>query len=164
MSIKQIITIAIIFISVYAHAQDHSSSTNHNHQLDHSNNEIGIANSIVYFVNAKETAYGLHLHYIHYFHQTKFGAGLGYERVFDEHKHNTFGVIGTYSPVNSLTLSFSPGITFEDEHSDELKFACHFEVTYEFEIGDFHIGPVAGIASDPEDYHLGIGIHLGYGF
>ncbi len=134
----------------------------HDHH-EHNSNEVGIGNSIVYFVEGKELAYGMHLHYIYYIPHTKFGLGIGYERIFDEHKHNSFGIIGTYSPVNRYYLSISPGITFED-NSSEMKFTMHFESTYEFEIGNFHLGPVVSFAFDPEDYHFGLGIHLGYGF
>ena len=90
--------------------------------------------------------------------------GVGYERIFDEHKHNTFGVIIQYNPVEHLVLSFSPGITFRDIHASGLHFGLHFETLYEFEIGIFHIGPVAEFAYYIEDYHVSLGVHLGFGF
>lgn len=163
MKLDQLLIVLLIIISLGSRAQITDKHEEHDQHM-HKNNEVGIANSLVYFINGKEVAYGLHLHYIHYISHTKFGYGLGYERIFDEHGHNVFGVIGTYSPVNSLLLSISPGITFEDGNSSEPGFALHFETTYEFEIGNFHIGPLVGIAYDPEDYHLGVGLHFGYGF
>ena len=35
---------------------------------------------------------------------------------------------------------------------------------HEFELQNFHLGPVIGIAYEPEDYHLSLGIHIAYGF
>ncbi len=93
-----------------------------------------------------------------------FGIGLGYERIFDEHKHNTFGVVASYRPIDPLSLNLSPGVTYEGSESDHLDFALHVEATYEFEISNVHIGPVFEFAYDPEDYHLSLGLHIGYGF
>ncbi len=139
------------------------SPDNHINSHDHKN-ELGIANSPVYIIKEKEFAYGLHAHYIRSFKDTRFGMGVGYERIFDEHKHNTFGVIIQYNPVEHLVLSFSPGITFRDIHASGLHFGLHFETLYEFEIGIFHIGPVAEFAYNIEDYHISLGVHLGFGF
>lgn len=139
---------------------DHSHEGHH----DHHGNEIGIANALVYFVNEKETAYGIHIHYIYNLPHSRFGLGLGYERIFDEHKHNTFGIVGSFRPIEPLTISMSPGITFEDTDQSNAAFALHLEGTYEFEIADFHFGPSIELAYDPEDYHISIGIHIGYGF
>jgi len=131
---------------------------------DHHRSEIGIANAPVYFLNEKEFAYGLHVHYIYNIEDSKFGFGLGYERIFDEHKHNSLGLIGSYQPLDGLSINLSPGITFEDEDSSHINFGLHVETTYEFEINNFHIGPVLGFAYDPEDYHISLGLHIGYGF
>ena len=131
---------------------------------DHHKNEIGIANAPVYFVNEKEFSYGLHIHYVRKIKESKFGLGLGYERIFDEHKHNTIGIVGSYRPIDKLGISLSPGITFEDSESSNINFALHIETSYEIEINNFHIGPVFEIAYDPEDYHISLGLHIGYGF
>ena len=131
---------------------------------DHHKNEIGIANAPVYFVNEKEFAYGLHIHYVRKIKETKFGVGLGYERIFDEHKHNTIGIVGSYRPIDKFGINLSPGITFEDSESSNINFALHVEISYEFEINNFHIGPVLESAYDPEDIHISVGLHIGYGF
>ncbi len=157
----QIILIAFILVqSLNVTAQQTSEEPGHHH--DHKN-EIGMANSPVYFVNEKVFTYGLHLHYIRSVSETPFGLGLGYERIFDEHKHNTISIVGSYRPLEQLTLIASPGLTFESNESSG-KFALHIESSYEFELGNFHLGPVAEIAYDPEDYHMSLGLHLGYGF
>ena len=130
---------------------------------DYHKNEIGIAISPVYVLKEKEFAYGLHAHYIRGLKETKFGIGVGYERIFDDHNHNTIGVILSYAPLEHLNMSLSPGITFNDNVS-ELNFGVHLETLYEFEIGFFHIGPVAEYAYSVEDYHVSLGIHFGFGF
>ena len=153
---------AMLFLGnpLIAQTEDNSDHDHHHH----SKNELGISNSAVYFVNGNEFADGVHVHYIRNIHETKFGIGLGYERIFDEHKHNSIGIVGSYYPIEQISINLSPGITFEDEHPEEIKFALHLESSYDFEIHNFHIGPVIGIAYDPEDYHLSLGIHIGYGF
>ncbi len=142
------------------HSYEHEDHENH----DHHRNEIGIANSPVYFVKEKEFTYGLHIHYIYNIPNSQFGIGLGYERIFDEHKHQTYGIVGSYRPIDEWSINLSPGITFEGSETEEAAFAVHLETSYEFEINNFHIGPVLEFAYDPEDYHISLGLHVGYGF
>jgi len=61
----------------------------------------------------KECAYGLHIHYV--YNLSQFGFGLGYERIFDEHRHNSIGFVWNYRPVDELSLNISPGVSFEDK-------------------------------------------------
>lgn len=152
---------SIFSLNIYAQATEHSDKELDNHE--HHKNEIGMANSPVYFLKEKVFAYGLHIHYVHNIPKSKFGLGLGYERIFDIHKHNTFGFVASYRPIEKLNFIASPGLTFEDNNS-QVNFALHLETSYEFEIRNFHIGPVFEIAYDPEDFHLSLGFHLGYGF
>lgn len=63
----------------------------------------------------------------------------------------------------SLSFSISPGITFEDE-DPQANFAFHFETSYEFEVRGLHMGPVLEFAFDPEDIHISLGLHIGFGF
>ena len=159
---KVILTSLASFFALVTFGQSKSvdqSKDNH----EHHKNEIGIANSPVYFVKENTFAYGLYFHYVINITNTRFGVGFGYERVFDEHKHNTIGLVGTYRPVEKLSFNVSPGLTFEDE-SVSANFALHLETMYEFEIKNFHIGPALEFASDPEDYHISLGLHIGYGF
>lgn len=139
------------------------SATNDNDSAPHDKNEIGIANSPVYFIKEDLFAYGLHLHYIRNISKTKFGIGLGYERIFDEHGHNTLGVVAAYKPMEALSVNFSPGLTFEDA-DPKMNLALHFETSYEFEIKNIHLGPVLEFAYEPEDLHISLGIHLAYSF
>lgn len=157
---KTLYTLIFFAISQTLFAQMHDGHvTSDNHK-----NEIAIANSSIYIIWEKEFAYGLHTHYIRSFNETKFGIGVGYERIFDEHKHNSIGVIINYTPVEPLALSISPGITFKDTNASDLHFGFHFETLYEFELGIFHIGPVAEFAYSLDDYHVSLGVHLGFGF
>ena len=130
---------------------------------EHHKNEIGVANSLVYFVQEKVFAYGLHMHYVRNITKSKLGLGLGYERIFDEHRHNTIGLVAAYRPIENLSVNVSPGLSFEDG-DQELSFALHLETSYEFEIKNFHIGPAIEFAHDPKDIHISIGVHIGYGF
>ena len=127
-------------------------------------NEIGIANSPVFLISEKNFCYGLHIHYIRNINNSKFGLGLGFERIFDEHKHNTFGLVATYAIIDKLTLNVSPGIMLEDENMKKANFAIHLETAYEFEIKNICIGPVFETAFDSEDIHVSLGLHLGIDF
>ena len=130
----------------------------------HHKNEIGVANAPVYFVKEKIFSYGLHFHYVRTLGDSKFGLGLGFEQIFDEHKHKTFGPVFSYRPYEEWSLNVSPGLTFEESQSSEMNFAIHIETSYEFEVKNFHFGPVLEFAYDPEDIHISLGLHIGYGF
>jgi len=141
---------------------DHNDEMIHNHH-DHKN-ELAIAIAPVYFLNEEDVSLGLHLHYVRAIPNTKFGLGLAYEHVFDEHKHNNIGIVGSYRFFDPFLVSLAPGIGFEGSETEELFFSFHAEATYEFVLNDFHIGPALEVAYDPEDIHLSLGIHIGYGF
>jgi hypothetical protein len=159
MRIQNALVLALLlFVGVIS-----AQSDEHAHHHDHHANEIGVAQSLVRFVKEEEFAYGVHVHYIRNFSHSRFGVGLAYERIFDEHKHNTLGIVGLYRPVEKLSLSISPGLAFEDGNSG-VNFALHLETTYELEINNFHIGPLVEFAYDAEDVHISLGIHFGYGF
>lgn len=158
LKLKSLLILLLGLLSINTYAQDDE------HKHEHPQNEFGIANSLVYFTKEKEVAYGLHVHLLRTLGHSKFGYGIAYERVFDEHKHNTIGLAATYRPIDALQIALSPGITFEGDHPSEIKFAFHAETSYEFEIGKFHVGPLLEIAFDPEDIHISMGLHIGLGF
>jgi len=169
MTFRILLSILLLCFTGQLNAQDNQPDTaNHkdhkSHKHDHHKNEIGIANAPVFFVKEKTFSYGLHLHYIRNIKETKFGFGAGFERIFDEHGHNTFGLVACYRPVDKLSLILSPGITLEDMNPTEPNFALHVETAYEFEINNIHLGPVFEFAYDPEDFHISFGLHIGYGF
>jgi len=153
-----LVVISALFSSNLS-AQTNEKSVEH----DHHKNEIGIANAPVYFVKEQVFSYGLHVHYIRNIPNSKFGIGFGFEKIFDAHNHKTFGLVTTYRITDEISLNLSPGLTFEDGNSKG-DFALHIETSYEFELSDFHIGPVLEFAYDPEDIHISLGLHVGYGF
>ena len=157
---KTLYCIVLFVLTQTLSAQDSDNSIH----SDNHKNEIGIANSPVFVLKEKEFAYGLHTHYVRNLNGTNFGIGVGYERIFDEHKHNSVGVIFSYAPIEQLHISLSPGFAFKDYDASELNLGIHLETSYEFEIGFFHVGPVAEFAYSPEDYHLSLGLHIGFGF
>ena len=159
MKLKLIMTLLTAIIFSNSKAQQ----TEHSHSHDHHKNEIGISVSPVWFVKENVFSYGIHLHYARTIADSKFGLGLGYERIFDEHKHNILGLEMIYRPIERLSISISPGIAAEDGNP-KIHFTFHQETAYEFEIHKFHIGPAIEFAFDKEDIHISIGLHLGYGF
>jgi len=143
------------------HEHDHDLS-DHNHV--HPNNEIGLGNYLSYLAGEKQVAYGLHIHYLRYFMESSFGAGIGYEQIFDEHGHRSLTLIGTYKSDFPLILSLAPGILFGNPEIPSVRFVVHTEAIYEFEIGQFHLGPALEFATTFEEYHIGMGIHAAYAF
>jgi hypothetical protein len=149
----------IYSFNIFPQFKDTIKSDSH----EHHKNEIGISSSPAYFLKEKVFTYAMHIHYIYNIPKTKLGIGLSFERIFLAPKHSTFGLVVSYRPVEKLSFSVSPGLTFEDTNPTSL-FALHIETAYEFEFGRYHVGPAFEFASDPNDYHLSLGLHLGYGF
>ena len=166
---KLLILFFALILNYSLFAQDHEHQHNDNHEYDHEkehrhNHEIGVSVGPVYFFNEEELSFATHLHYTYSFPESNFGLGVGYERIFDEHKHNFIGIELSYRIVHPLMISISPGVVFEGAESGEAGFGVHTEVVYEFELGAFHVGPMAELAWHPEDWHLSLGVHIGLGF
>lgn len=145
------------------HGHNHDQEHIHDEHAKHHRYEFGIANSLVYFSSEKEFGYGLHLHFVYHVFE-KMGIGLGYEKIFDEHRHNSLGIAFIYRPIHRLNLNFSPGMAFEGPKFEEPRLALHFETSYEFDFYGTHLGPTFEIAWDQEDIHFSLGIHFGLGF
>jgi len=160
---KQFLLVSIfIFTSIYLYSQEHDHFEDHHH---HPENEIGISNNLVFNASENEYAYGLHLHFVRTISESdKIGFGLGYERIFDDHKHNSASLIFMYRPIESLSLNFAPGIIWLESESNSINPAIHIEGLYEWQLGNFHLGPLVGIAFNPEDFHASLGLHLAFGF
>ncbi len=150
---------ALIFFNIIATAQHDG------HDHEHSRNEIGLSNNAVYNVSEKEVAYSIHVHFVRTFEKhDNFGMGIGYERIFDDHKHNAISAILMYRPIEHFSINIAPGIIWLDSKENSLKPAMHIEGLYEFELGHFHIGPLVGVGFNTEDLHAAVGLHLAVGF
>jgi len=153
-----------IFASISLYSQEHNHQDEH-HEHEHPKNEIGFSNNIVFNATENEFAYGVHLHLIRTVGKSdKFGLGLGYERIFDDHKHNSVSLIFMYRPVEHLSFNIAPGVVWLDSEENSLKPAMHIEGIYEWQLGHFHLGPLLGIAFNTEDFHASVGLHLAFGF
>jgi hypothetical protein len=162
--VKSLLTLCSLLIALNLLAYDKSvEETDSIGHHNHPKNEIAVSNSPVYFIKEKIFAYGLHMHYVRSIAETKYGVGLCYERTFGSHGHNTAGLVAAWMPVERLNLSLSPSLSFEDDHP-KAQFALHFDSSYDYELGCFHVGPGFELAYDPEDWHISIGLHVGYAF
>ncbi len=163
MKLKIIILLSFISSACGVLARETKQNGDHDGH-EHFRNEIGASVEPVYFLKEKAAYFGIHVHYTYNIPKTKFGFGLGYERIFDPHQHNTVGIECSYKPLDHLTLNLSPGLKFEDNRFSNPGFALHLETSYEFELGGFHLGPALEIAHDAEDNHLSAGLHFGLEF
>lgn len=163
---KLFLTAFLLFASVFLFAQENQNSEYevHEHEHAHDSHEFGVSVSPVYFIKEQELSGAVHLHYTYNIPETKFGFGLAYEHIFDDHKHNFFGVEGVFRPVHPWSVSVTPGVTYEGKNFDEKEFAVHFETAYEFELSNVHLGPALEFAYHSEDFHISLGLHLGFGF
>ncbi len=143
-------------------AQSHEEESDLHDCHDEHKNEFGVASTIVFL--EEESALGVHIHYVRSLEHSRLGYGLGYERVFDDHGHNAIGFIAAYHPLEGLHVNLIPGLSFEELDFTDAKFTYHVELAYSFDVGNVHIGPVVGYASDFEHFHSSVGLHLGYGF
>ena len=138
------------------------TESEHNHT-----NEFGMAVGIVPGHDGEDDNLGLHLHYVKGIGEhNDFGIGVSLETIFDEHKHNSISLIGTYHFDRGYTIAYAPGILFAEHESEtgtetETEFTQHFEFYYEFELGNFHIGPQFDIGFEGNETHYMIGFHFG---
>ena len=117
MSPRFYLYVFLFAVPLIARAQDHVHEHEHEHvDIHHSHyrNEVAISNNLVFLGRDKEFAFGIHLHYLRNIGESKFAYGLGYERIFDEHGHNTISLAGSYRSFHELVFMLSPGITFEE--------------------------------------------------
>lgn len=135
--------------------EETDASHDHEHRF-----EVGISAGPTFFIAEKNVALGLHLHVLHNFIPSDISVGLGVEKIFDEHNHTSLGLVLGYNILENLYMGVSPALTIEE---NELIFSGHLEAVYGIEMGDFHIGPAVEFAFDGDDYHCGLGLHIGLG-
>ena len=141
------------------------AASEHNHKHSHEN-EFGVAIGIVPGHEDEDDNIGLHLHYVKGLgEENNFGIGISLETIFDEHKHNSVSIIGTYHFDRGFTIAYAPGILFaEHDGKSEEEFTQHFEFYYEFELDNFHIGPQIDIGFEDSKTHYMLGLHFGIDF
>ncbi len=145
------------------HDHDHDHDRGEGHDHDH-RFDLGGSAGLVYLLGEKEFAFGMHWHGLVTVGEGPWALGLGYERLFDEHAHNTVGAMVQYRITHRWSVNVSPGIAFSGEDPGHVVPAGHMETAYEFVLGPMHLGPAAEVAFDPEDVHFTVGVHLGFGF
>ncbi len=156
-----IILVSTTLLSIRGYGQASSEEKSHHHR-----NEISIATGIVPLPAENELTMGFHLHYIRGVgKEGRFGLGLGLETIIDEHKHYTASVVFQYNIYKGLIVGYSPGVMMRKEGNQNLfQFAQHIETAYEFELGEFHIGPMAELGIEQIGVHYMVGIHVGIDF
>ena len=148
---------------LYAQHEEHNGD--HDHPDHFHLYEFGGALGPAYAFNEKKLTGSLHLHALRNFgHAKRFGTGLGFEALFDEHRHINLSIPFNYHTGEGLVFTLSPGILFKEENGWDKQFSFHLESLYEFTFEHFHIGPMFELALSRTDIHLMIGIHFALGW
>ncbi|MBP9674894.1 MAG: hypothetical protein KBD63_07330 [Bacteriovoracaceae bacterium] len=136
------------------------------HHHEHKKWEFGTALGVVPILNEDEVSWGIHAHLLRSMESIKrLKIGFGLENIFDEHAHINTSAVFNYQISQGFSASYSPGILFFKENSKwEKYFSSHFEFLYEFEIGNYHLGPIVEYSYAKVDQHLMFGIHFAFGF
>ena len=161
----------IVFFSLSGWSQDEGYS----HCVEHDDHfhaqELGLSVAPVWFSGSDESGakLGLHAHYIKRLNDSAFGLGLGVEFIVDEHKHQTYSVVGQWTPIPAWHFIVAPGVALEEEEGPfgderEMGWAVHFEVVREFALGRLDIGPSFEYALDSHGQHIAVGVHVGIPF
>lgn len=148
----------ILLLLLFRSSIGSSQPTNTGH-----NKEISISNLSVYSVLHESMHYGFLIQYVQVIKHTKLGLGFGYERIYDELQHYSFGPVLSYKPFSKFNISVFPTIEL-NTYNTQRRFSLHIESSYDLRIRDVLIGPVLEFASNPEETHISLGAHLGFSF
>lgn len=155
--------ICLVFIDIPLSVSGQLGS--HQHKT---NNEIAFIPGLAYDLGEKGARYVVHGHYLTSSDEMsdKVSVGVSLEYLWGGDSHLTAGPVVSFKPVGELIVLYSMGITIKRETSStEYFFSNHFEIAYEFEIGEqFHIGPSAGFSVSGYDNHFSVGLHTGFAF
>ncbi len=148
----------------HEHQEFKDEDKRHHHQ--HHKNEISIAIGVVPLVAEDELAMGFHLHYIRGIGESnRWGLGIGLETIVDEHKHYTISGVIHCRVYKGLIVSTAPGLLILKGNSGYVyQYTQHLEMAYEFELGEFHLGPVIEIGFEMAGVHYMGGVHVGIDF
>ena len=168
-ALRVFVCVSACLTSGYVFAQDDGQK--HDHEpvegdAHHHHNEISVAAGFVPLVAEDELTWGIHLHYIRGIDKKgKVGVGIGLETIIDEHKHYTISLVLHYRLVKGLIFSLAPGLLILKQEGEFVyQYAQHIELAYEFEVGEFHIGPVIEVGLESIGVHYMGGIHFGIDF
>jgi hypothetical protein len=125
---------------------------------------LGISSGAAYLSADSEFALSLHGHFLYEILHGPFGIGLGYEHLFDDHRHNAITAIFQYRITAPWSVSVSPGFTFEGNDFSSPRPSAHLETVYEFQIGVIDLGPSFEVALEKEGVHLTLAAHAGVHF
>ncbi len=154
---------AFLFISGFFSESMMAQHEEHHHE--HHPWELGGALGAVFSIEEKHTAPGIHAHVLRNLgEEKKFGVGIGFETILDEHQHLNFGIPVNYNTHRGFIFTATPGVLFKKETDWELNPSVHLETLYEFAFDHFHTGPMIELALAPNDIHLMLGIHIGFGW
>lgn len=165
--LRTCLLVSILCTSVSAAASENTHEHDHNQAgyptHDHTL-ELGVSPGLVYLPAEDTFTAGLHMHLLASLGASRWSVGVGLERLFDQHAHNTLGFVAQYRIWDTWGIAIGPGLTFTDEDPTALEPSLHIETMYEFVLADFHVGPSVEFAADPEEIHLTLGLHFGVGF
>lgn len=126
-------------------------------------NEIGAGFALTTFSDDEGFSPTFHLHYSRSFSENSpFALTGGLEMIVGDHQHNTLGVGISYNFWKEFSLDVSPGISFAPDEDPEA--GLHLELSYGFELGRIHLGPMVEYGLGADHSHTAFGIHTGFGF
>jgi hypothetical protein len=153
-----------LLFSFFISAQDYHNHHEHEH-TDLHKYHIGFGVAATHITGESGIAPGIHVHFIRQLgNQNRWGLGLGYEGILDEHFHNGLNLLVNYHLLEHLSINAGPGIIFSGHDGErEISPGFHTEIIYEINLGKLHVGPMAGFGIDKEETHFSVGVHVGLG-
>ena len=159
MNKQRIIFLSLTILSFSLGQEEHDHHDKHGHHK-----ELSIALGVTPGHDNENSKIGMHAHYLKGIgNHSPYAIGISIETIFDKHKHNSVGLVGLYRFQSGFSIAYVPGLLFV-EHENEIHFAQHLELCYEFELKQFHLGPQFDIGIEEDGFHYSFGIHLGIDF
>jgi hypothetical protein len=158
--------ILAVFSTTALYGHSGVSDKEHLHTEDPHKYHFGFATVASHIIGESGIAPGFHVHFVRQMGKAnRWGLGLGYETVADEHWHNSLNLLANYRPVSFLSILAGPGLSLKKHEGDfEALPAFHTEAVFEFNLKGLHAGPLLGYGFDKEESHFSIGFHVGFGF
>lgn len=158
-----------IILLTYPHAIFAQQLKNERHHHNEHVYELGISLGLAHLKKEGDNAIGSHVHIFKRLGSgnelERIAIGFGIEYIFTEHSHMSFLGTLSFNPFAAFIIDISPGILKTEHDSEkEIKYITHLELTYEFDLNSFGLGPVVGTTFSGDDQHYMIGLHFGKGF